>query len=198
MLTSQFVARLLLELKGKVAGGEGVFEQLLVKAHFEEAKLRDLNTSNRKAQQPTTVPQFHTEMKSTPRGRAEPKETPGKRIPSKPVSTVTPNLPPAEQQIDATIGAALTDAMATMYGVMPSCSGVATLGFTIRTQVVLEGEKVEALVDTGSPATIVSLKCIVDILAKQTALGQSPQAWRLWNKDCVSRQFPSRTVGVGS
>lgn len=37
VLTSQFVAGLLPELKSKVAGSEGGFELLLVKAHFEEA-----------------------------------------------------------------------------------------------------------------------------------------------------------------
>ena len=31
-----------MEIKSKVAGSEGEFEQLVVKAHFEEAKHRDL------------------------------------------------------------------------------------------------------------------------------------------------------------
>ena len=37
-----FVAGLRMEIKSKVAGSEGEFEQLVVKAHFEEAKHRDL------------------------------------------------------------------------------------------------------------------------------------------------------------
>lgn len=57
-------------------------------------------------------------------------------------------------QKDSTVKTTLTDAMATMYGVTSTSSSVAMLGPTIRTQVVLEGKNVEALVDTGLPAII--------------------------------------------
>ena len=54
--------------------------------------------------------------------------------------------------------------MATMHGVTPASSAAATiLGLM---QVMLEGENIEALVDTGSPATILSLKCIIDTPTK--------------------------------
>ena len=42
VLSSQFVAGLIPELKTKVAGVEGDLGKLLTKARFEEAKLRDL------------------------------------------------------------------------------------------------------------------------------------------------------------
>ena len=42
VLANQFVSGLRPELKSKVVGFEGSFEQLLVKACFEEAKLQDL------------------------------------------------------------------------------------------------------------------------------------------------------------
>ena len=42
VLVSQFVAGLLPVLKTKVAGVDGKFDEILVKARFEEAKLRDL------------------------------------------------------------------------------------------------------------------------------------------------------------
>ena len=42
VLANQFIAGLRLEIKGMVVGMEGSFEELLVKARFEEAKLRDL------------------------------------------------------------------------------------------------------------------------------------------------------------
>ena len=42
VLANQFVAGLRSEIKGKVVGMEVSFEELLVKARFEEAKLRDL------------------------------------------------------------------------------------------------------------------------------------------------------------
>ena len=42
VLTSQFVAGLQSELKSKLAGKDGGFEQLLAQARFEEAKIREL------------------------------------------------------------------------------------------------------------------------------------------------------------
>ena len=42
VLAYQFVVGLKSNLKSKLAGVEGTFNQLLVKARFEEAKLRDL------------------------------------------------------------------------------------------------------------------------------------------------------------
>ena len=41
VLANQFLAGLYPELKGKLAGQEGTFDQLLARARFEEAKLRD-------------------------------------------------------------------------------------------------------------------------------------------------------------
>lgn len=48
VLSSQFVAGLLPSLKTKVAGVEGDFDQLLVKARFEEAKLKEFATPTQK------------------------------------------------------------------------------------------------------------------------------------------------------
>ena len=45
MLANQFAVGLRQEIKIKVAGVEGNFEQLLAKAKFEEAKLRDRQLS---------------------------------------------------------------------------------------------------------------------------------------------------------
>ena len=46
VLSSQFAANLVPELKSKVAGVEGDLEKLLTKAHFEEAKLRNLTEAS--------------------------------------------------------------------------------------------------------------------------------------------------------
>ena len=46
VLVNQFVAELIEDIKVKVVGIEGSLDQLLAKARFEEAKLRDLNTTN--------------------------------------------------------------------------------------------------------------------------------------------------------
>ena len=54
VLVSQFVAGLIPALKAKVASTDGKFEEILVKARFEEAKLCDLgqSASNSMAQKP--------------------------------------------------------------------------------------------------------------------------------------------------
>ena len=122
VLTSQFVAGLLPELKSKVAGNEGEFEHVLVKARFEEAKLRDLS-GGKKTQQPASTPHNRTSTseESVPtqrrpqhgqqrckkchsphhiwrqcplRDRAEPKEAQGRKNSNRQVSAVT-STPPA-------------------------------------------------------------------------------------------------------
>ena len=45
VLTNQFVSGLRAEIKQKIAGMEVDFQELLMKARFEEAKLRDLGES---------------------------------------------------------------------------------------------------------------------------------------------------------
>ena len=46
VLVYQFVAGLKWSIQSKVAGIEGDFGQLLVRAHFKEAKIRDLSSQN--------------------------------------------------------------------------------------------------------------------------------------------------------
>ena len=46
-----------------------------------------------------------------------------------------------------------------------------TLGPTVLANVLLEGHPVKALVVTGSPITIVSIDCLLDILAKNRTDG---------------------------
>ena len=52
------------------------------------------------------------------------------------------------------------------------------LGPTITAEVVIEGVSVSALLDTGSPVSIISLEFIVNVLAKQRTQDQTPQEWR--------------------
>ena len=61
VLAYQFTAGLLPSLRSKVADAEGSFEQLLVKARFEEAKLRDLSGCSNESKQSTA------QVKSNPR-----------------------------------------------------------------------------------------------------------------------------------
>ena len=56
-------------------------------------------------------------------------------------------------------------------------SGV-RLGPTLKTQVLLEGEETTALLDTGSPVTIVSLEHLLQIFARNHEPGTTPEQWR--------------------
>ena len=58
--------------------------------------------------------------------------------------------------------------------------------------VILEGQPVKALVNTGSPVTIVSIKCLLYVMEKLKTPGQSVEEWK---KEVKSRlQSPSMTV----
>ena len=45
-------------------------------------------------------------------------------------------------------------------------------------QVEFEGEQIKALLDTGSPVTIVSLVFLLKVWAKKRTSEQSPEEWR--------------------
>lgn len=81
--------------------------------------------------------------------------------------------------------------MATMHGISGS-DGKQQLGPTIWTEVLLEGTPVKALVDTGSPATIVGLKFALEILATQRHPGRSPKKWANYGKSLM--QQPTITL----
>ena len=63
VLSSQFVAGLEPTLKSKVAGSDGYFEQLWVRARFEEAKIRDLQPTS--PSQPSGIKSKGSFKKST-------------------------------------------------------------------------------------------------------------------------------------
>ena len=54
----------------------------------------------------------------------------------------------------------------------------ALLGPTLTSEVLFGGCPVTALLDTGSPSTIVSLDFLLETLAKQRAPEETPQEWR--------------------
>ena len=66
------------------------------------------------------------------------------------------------------------------------------LGPTIFTSVAVDGVPAKALIDTGSPATIVSLKFILEVLTGQKSLDQSVQQW----KEEVRRKFRTPDVSL--
>ena len=60
-----------------------------------------------------------------------------------------------------------------------SAANVGRLGPSVFAEIWVNGVPVKALVDTGSPATIVSLDFILDILAAQRKSQQTPEQWRV-------------------
>ena len=260
VLANQFVAGLLPELKTKVAGTEGKLEQLLTKARFEEAKLRELPGSRMDGTS-TNHPKFtrgpwqghHASVLprdthhpnrlnpqgppvANPRGYGEParcfncnayghiarncprqrrqEEARGRNLPqyqpqegARMAAVVPgrqdsplPQVPPATMPQhsgppqNALLDAALTTITATMHGLTPANQKPGLeLGPTLTTTVELEGVPVRALLDTGSPATIVSLNLILEVLASQRPRTQSPADWR---EEVEKRMEPS-TVAEG-
>ena len=52
------------------------------------------------------------------------------------------------------------------------------LGPVLTSTVEVEGEPVEALLDTGSPVTIISWEWLLQLLAKKRLEGRSPSEWK--------------------
>lgn len=71
VLTYQFVAGLKPELRLKVAGNDGTFEQLLMRARLEEAKLRDLLPDSGATKQTMERNQQRKPIQGTPGGTTE-------------------------------------------------------------------------------------------------------------------------------
>ena len=81
----------------------------------------------------------------------------------------------SESQRDGQVDPVLSEATAMMHGVTSgSPNSTVRLGLVVMAEVLLEGEKVSALVDTGFPVTTVSLECTVKTLAKKRGAKQSP------------------------
>ena len=233
VLTNQFVSGLQSTLKGKLAGKEGQFEQLLTLARFEEAKMRELCPSTAMPRK-NAGPPAHTQAKwgeSTresarttdnqmlardaslrcfecgrqghrarncpDRDQRRQKETPAgsrswdskKRSVSAAIAQEDhPETTKSEQRVgdlrrqlqDAELELALEKRSATMRGVTcdESDSKTVQLGPTVYADLEFEGCRVNALVDTGSPATIVSLDFLLDSLTKGRAKEQTPTEWK--------------------
>ena len=96
--------------------------------------------------------------------------------------TDNPWLPTQEQlprQQEEPVNVALDRVSATMHGLSPTKEAEGMqLGPTLMSQVEIEGVPVKALLDTGSPATIISLDLIVEVLAKQRSSDQTPEQWK--------------------
>ena len=264
VLANQFLAGLHPELKGKLAGQEGTFDQLLARAHFEEAKLRDFggdsgqrsgvrsyggesdrrrsprsfaqgsypssqDRGQRVVHSQTGTPAAvgragdgppstgtsgrtgqvrcytcgalgHVRRNCPDRTLAGPKEAKGRAQGQSQVATIVPNevSDPAAKgptiKVADPVDEAISNALVTMHGISGG-SGQQQLGPTIWTEVQFEGSPVKALVDTGSPATIVGLKFALKVLATKDhqvrALKSGP---RMYSLGCSSPLLRYRTT----
>ena len=255
VLAYQFVAGLVKELKAKLVGAEGTFEQLLERARFEEARIRELGnlrpaepehsyrrgpvqlTGNKDPPQTSTSRGKracyncggvgHFARDCSLRGRGAPFEARGRgknrdrqntnRTRTEVVSMVQATIEgKKKQEKDSeetaneentplrrstacrtdTVDDAIMQVMATMHGVQPSTDTTSTvkLGLTPLSQVRLDGQPAEALLDTGSPISIVSMELFLKIAVANRKVGQSPEEWA----GEVKRRLEPTTVSLQS
>lgn len=247
VLASQFVAGLLPDIKLKLAGVEGSLDELLVKARFQEAKLRDLAgissmvvtkkpsvpTSQHKSFGTNRAPEnqvrskpgikcFHCQgtghfAKHCPlKGRAVPEESRGrsqwmanKERGARKVATiaVTSGDQPVDEKTkkrqriaelrrqlqEAEVEETMAEVVAMMHVLQPGeQQNRVPLGPTLTAEVKFEGRPVQALLDTGSPVTIVSLEFLLQTLAKQRPASQTVAEWQIAVK--ARLQPPSVTL----
>ena len=69
-----------------------------------------------------------------------------------------------------------------------------TLGPAVTVELNLEGQPVKPLVDTGSPVTIVSIDCLLDVLAKNKKTNQTKEEWR----EEVEKKFLAPTLLINN
>lgn len=198
VLASQFAAGLRTELKEKLTGVDGDIEQLLVRAKFEEAKRRELRldrgdrsrsgtsanteqggragTNGRQSDQPhdrgrqRDLSQIichhcggkgHIARSCPLKRRADPREAPGKREGSA-------NM----KELSAHRTDGLDEELATLktLGVHETAGGL-VVGPRVETDISIEGLVVKALIDTGSPVTIMSSTCFFQVCKNRTPEG---------------------------
>ena len=144
----------------------------------------------------------HYRNKCPTRNKGGPAEAPGKDHRGKSsgghVANLAPEGPGSKSTGDG-VQEALERVSATMYSISSKASGDGVqMGPVPTAEVELEGQQVQALLNTGSPVTIVSLEFLLQVLAKNRRAGQSPTDWK---KEVEARLEPTpialRSYGGG-
>ena len=225
VLSSQFITGLQRDIKVKLAGQEGSIDQLLVKARFEEAKLRDLGavsyrqSEKGKTPQPThqakggDIPVTQTrdnrswnnrERRNKQHGvchecgsnnhyyrqcpmrkvvsREATRQNSGKVAGITSTRTAHPTIesftdeqltsseetPQTSETInwqDKAVCDTLEESLVTLHGITSSTEVTkGIMGPSHTTTVEVEGRPAKALIDTGSPVTIISLQFLISTL----------------------------------
>jgi len=268
VLAYQFVAGLKRNLQSKLAGVEGDLEQLLLKAHFEEAKVRDLSSQSDQHLRSGTNPQGGsrrstsagqlgkiTSGRSNPRdgtgrcftchgtghyarncpykGRSAPTESQGRSSRQgrnndcrKQSTATTANLQgenvsdstqqakdkvtklreelrAAELEVSLVENAVTTNVLHGSQGTVSSTTEdhdpkTLSQGPIIETEIYLEGHPAVALIDTGSPISIVSIDFLLQTLNQSRPKGTSKEDWMSSVRDRLKpRSMTVRNFGGG-
>ena len=252
MLANQFAVGLRQEIKIKVAGIEGNFEQLLAKVKLEEAKLRDIGNPTGSLVSTRKQPSLprgdrtgqtyqyasnnqkrcynynatgHFSRNCPVRGCAAPVESRGRnnsnqgtrKSEARKVATIVPENSKTQTEgqekiaelrealKQAKIEESLKDA-STMINVLTPAKGNKndniTLGLTLTSEVAVEGKTVKALLDTGSPVTILLLDLLFNHWAQQKKAGQTVEQWkeevrnRLQNPSLILRNYGGNELDI--
>ena len=227
VLTSQFVTRLRVDIQSAVVGLEGDMDHLLMKAHFEETKRRELaavrtTCSIQKVSQSSPIVLANSAWKSpSPFWKTDPPDTtvpkmngstrrcyncgvsghtahacpypkPSQRdgeATGRPVLVVSvdermnergQHIEELRQELrEAELADDVDKATPAAHNVSPTPeSKECTLEPLMIVQMGVNGVLTDALVDTGSPATIVSLKFILQVLGDSKDRQQTSEEWR--------------------
>ena len=125
----------------------------------------------------------HFQRQCPMRGRGLPREARGSKDK---VATIvlhkdSPQVAVTEDEWqDRAVDRALEETCVTLHGVEPPTKTDPgdNLGTIPTTEVHIEGVPAKALVDTGSPTTIISLPFLLEVLSKNRTRGQDLQQWR--------------------
>ena len=224
VLTSQFVAGLRSELQAKVMGLDGTMDHIVMKARFEETKIKELATAKTNgAQKKTSVPvstsspaanttKWSRSSKtdtSSPKGSSMTRkcyscgvsghmartcpygkqarrdgETPGRAVSvvsveGQPVKRKQSIEELRQELREAELAEAVNEVTPVTHTVsLTTRDKTSKLGPSVFVKLGVNGVLTDALIDTGSPATIVSLQFILGILANSKDDSQTVQEWK--------------------